>query len=34
MIDTNNDGISSDDELKNAIDVLTKARKANKLKAN
>ena len=34
IIDTNNDGIISDDELKNAIDVLTKARKANKLKAN
>lgn len=34
LIDTNNDGIISDDELKNAIDVLTKARKANKLKAN
>jgi len=34
VIDTNNDGIISDDELKNAIDVLTKARKANKLKAN
>ena len=33
IIDTNNDGIISDDELKNAIDVLTKARKANKLKS-
>lgn len=32
IIDTNRDGIISDDELKNAIDVLTKARKANKLK--
>lgn len=33
IIDTNKDGIISDDELKNAIDVLTKARKANKLKS-
>lgn len=33
IIDTNRDGIISDDELKNAIDVLTKARKANKLKS-
>lgn len=33
IIDTNKDGIISDDELKNAIDVLTKARKANNLKS-